>query len=114
MCIAVLAAKPVPEIDTEVPAGPCAGLGFEIAGVTVNVAVAALWLVVLSVAVTVWLPAVACGTVKVVENAPLALVVVAGMVIEVESKVMVIPEFALKPAPVTVTDCPTGPLVGLS
>ena len=54
--IGELAAKPVPEAVTDVPLGPLAGLVMRF-GVTVKLAVAALWLELLSVAVTVWLPA---------------------------------------------------------
>jgi hypothetical protein len=56
--IGELAANPVPEAATDVPLGPLDGLVMRF-GVTVKLATAALWLIALSVTVTVWIPAAA-------------------------------------------------------
>lgn len=66
------AANPVPVIVEEDPTGPLVG-DRETALVTLNIVAAEL--VELSVAVTVWLPATAAGTVKLHEKSPAALVV---------------------------------------
>jgi len=53
------------------------------------------------------------GTVNDTEKDPLLLVVVVGIVIGVESYVSDMAELAAKPTPVTVTEVPTVPLIGL-
>ncbi len=71
--------------------------------------------VLASVADTVWLPVVEAGAVKDALNEPtLEVVTVAGVVVcATVSYATVIVEEEAKPVPVTVTDVPTFPLVGL-
>jgi hypothetical protein len=108
------AANPEPVIATPlVPAAPELGVS-TMAGVTVKVAVGAL---VPSLAVTVWLPATAAGTVKEQlldeGSVPLELVVQVPVVdCVVPSNFTVIVLLALKPVPETVTLLPTLPEVG--
>jgi hypothetical protein len=109
--IVLLAPKPEPDTVTVVPTAPEVG---DIVTVppTVNVAVAVL---VPPVAVTVLLPSAAlAGTVKEALNVPDVVVdTVVGIVVTVllpSFKVMEV--LAGKLEPVTVTDEPTGPLVG--
>src|SRR5213593_1425182 len=106
-----LAAKPEPVTVTTVPIGPLVGL-MAIDGVTVKVAEAEFEDE--SVATTVCAPTVEVGAVKVVDAgiAPPDVVVTVTWV--TPSYFMVVEELAAKPEPVTVTDWPIGPVVGLS
>jgi hypothetical protein len=104
--------KPVPDTVTVIPTLPLVGLKV-IAGLTVNVAVAALALA--SVAVTVLPPLTAAGTVKVQLKDPKASVVT----VEGTVTIVVLTNFtvtvleAAKPDPDTVTVEPTIPEDGL-
>lgn len=106
------AAKPVPFTVTVVPIRPLVGV-MVIDGVTLKVADAEYPLV--SVALAVLLPAVDPeGTVKVAVNEPVPLETTGlGFVVTlVPANCIVICELGQKLEPDTVTDVPTGPLVG--
>jgi hypothetical protein len=109
--ITELAAKPWPETVTDVPGSPRVGLMLIEAALTLKVAVAELpyW----SVTLTVWVPKAEAGTANVVpegiEPEPVAVVLVTLF----PSYLTVNAELDTKFEPETVTDVPTGPLVGL-
>ena len=110
---AALVAKPVPDTDTRVPAGPESG-EITIVGETVKVAVALFpnW----PMAVTACVPAADPVTVNEAANAPVELVVIDDGVVDIAFPpyVNVIAEFGAKLVPVTFTLEPTGPVEGLS
>jgi len=102
------AAKPFPLTETEEPACPLTGVK-ETLGTTLKLLDS---VVVPSVALIVFEPAVAAGTVMVVVKYPLPLDGTGVKV--VESKETVIGALALKLLPVTVTTVPTPPLTGVA
>lgn len=109
--MAELPEKPLPDTETDVLTGPVVGLRVT-DGVTSNVAVAVLWLMLLSMALIVCTPAVAEGTVKDVEMVPLPVEVVDVTV--AESNFIVTPELWAKPLPETATEPLTVLVAGFS
>jgi hypothetical protein len=102
-------AKPVPVTVSAVPTGPLVGES-EIVETTVNSAVAVFeeW----SVALIVWLPITAAGTVKVQTNVPFEWVVIEPwvQVTALRSNATVVAELPANPVPVTVSVLATAPL----
>lgn len=102
-------AKPVPLTVSSVPTGPLVGESAMVE-TTVNSAEAVFeaW----SVALIVWLPITAEGTVKVHTKVPFAWVVIEPWVqlIELASNATVVAELPAKPVPLTVSVMPTAPL----
>lgn len=105
-------AKPVPVAVTEVPTWPLVG-AMETSGRIEKVAVAELAVgEAESVPVTVWLPATACGAVKLQEKLPREFVVAVHRVAPPGDQLTVTAEAAANPKPVAVIEVvPTTPLV---